>query len=61
MAKTKIFQTLTDNLPTILRKNIFHEISPESFSQGFLLILQFSENFPKTHRELSEKIAHEFY
>ena len=56
-----MFRTLTDNLPTILRKNIIHEISPKSFSQGFLLILKFSKNFPKTHREFSEKIAHEFY
>ena len=55
MAKTKTFLTLTDNLPTILRKNIFHEISPKSFSQGFLLIFKFSENFPKTHREFSGK------
>ena len=38
---------------TIFRKIIFHEINPESFSQCFLLIFQFSENLPKI-------IAHEF-
>ena len=61
MAKTKLFRTLTDNLQTILPKKIFHEISPQPFSQGFLLILKFSEHFPKTDREFSEKTVHEFY
>ena len=51
----KIFRTFTNNLPTILGKNIFHEIKPKSFPQGFLLIFKFSENCPKTHREFSEK------
>ena len=55
MTKPKIFQTFTDNLPTIPPKNIFHKIGPKSFSQGFLLIFKFSENCPKTHQELYAK------
>ena len=39
----------------IFRKIIFREISPKSFSEGFLLIFKFSENCPKTHREFPEK------
>ena len=56
--KNENIRTVTDNLPTILKKNIFHEIRPKSFSQGFLLIFKivrkFTENFPKI-------IAQEFY
>ena len=69
MEKTKIFRTFIENLPTIFRKIIFREISPKSFSQGFLLISIFPKivrkltktnfrNCPKTYREL---IVHEFY
>ena len=62
MAKTKIFGTSTDNLPTIFRKIIFHEINPKSFSEGFLTVFKFPENFPKTYREYPEKIiAQKFY
>ena len=62
MTKAKIFQTFTENLPTIFRKNIFHEISPKSFSQGFLLSFKFCENCLKTHQEFHKKIiAHEVY
>ena len=59
MAKTKLFRTFTDSLP----KNLFFcEISPESFSQGFLLIFKFSKSCPKIHREFPEKlIDHRFY
>ena len=57
-----------ENIPNIHRqfadnsqKNVFHEISAKSCSQGFLLIFKFSGNCPKTHREFPEKIiAHEF-
>ena len=58
MAKTKIFRTFTENLRTISRKIIFHEISLKSFSQGFLLIFKLSENLPRISRKV---IAHEFY
>ena len=62
MADTKIFRTLTENLQTIFRKIIFREISPKSFSQGFLLIFKFSENCQKNYRELHEElITHELY
>ena len=62
MTKTKTFRTFTENLPTILRKNIFSKISPKSFSQGLLFIFKFSENCPRTYREFPEEIiAHEFY
>ena len=69
MAKTKIFRTFIENLPTIFRKIIFREIGPKSFFRGFLLISIFPKivrkltetnfrNCPKTYREL---IVHEFY
>ena len=61
MAKTKIFRTFTDNLPTIFRKIIFHEISLKSFSQGFLLISNFPTIIRKLTENFSEKLAHEFY
>ena len=38
------------------RKIIFDEISPKSFSQGFLLIFKFSENSPKISPRISRKI-----
>ena len=47
----KIHREFPDNF----RKIIFHEISPKSFSQGFLLIFKFSKNCPKTHLEFPEK------
>ena len=48
--------------PDNFRKIIFYEISPKSFSQGFLLIFKFSENCPKTNQEISRKIiVHEFH
>ena len=46
MAKTEIFQTFTENLQTIFRKIILHEISPKPFFQGFVLIFNFYENCP---------------
>ena len=62
MAKTKVFRTFTDNLPTILKKHFFHEIGPKSFSQGFLLIFQIfrklSENSGRIFRKV---IAQELY
>ena len=62
MAETKTFRTFAENLPTIFRKIIFREISPKSFSRGFPLIFKFSENCPKTYRELPEElITREFY
>ena len=61
MAKTKIFRTFTYNLPTIFRKIIFHETSLKSFSQGFLLISNFSIIVRKLTGNFSEKLAHEFY
>ena len=60
--KNEKFRTFTENLQTIFQKILFHEINPKSFSEGFLTIFKFSENFPKTHREYPKKIiAHEFY
>ena len=54
-----LFYGKNENIPKIcrqfFRKIIFHEISPKSFSQGFLMIFRFSENCPKTHREFPEK------
>ena len=65
MAKTKIFRTFTDNLPTILGKNVFHEIRPKSFSQGFLLIFKFfqklSENSGRIFRKIIAQEFHEKY
>ena len=53
-----IYPVFADNFPKIF----FHEISPKSFPQSFLLIFTFSENLPKPHREFPEKIIiHEFY
>ena len=51
----KLFRTLTENFPTIVREIIFHEISQKSFRKDFLLIFNFSESCPKTHREFPEK------
>ena len=56
MAKTKIFRTFTENLETIFRKIIFHEISQKSFSEGFLTISKFSENSLRISRK-----NYEFY
>ena len=57
-----------ENIPNIHRQfadnfriNIFHEISPKSFSQGFLLISDFSTIVSKLAKNFPEKIAHEFY
>ena len=58
-----------ENIPNIHRqfadnsqKNIFHEIRPKLFSQGFLLIFQvfrkLSKNSPRIFRKI---IAQEFY
>ena len=46
-----VHREFVDNFP----KNYFHEISPKSFSQAFLLILKFSESCSKTHQGFSEK------
>ena len=62
MAKTKMFRNVTDTFPTIFQKIIFHEISPKSFPQSFLLIFKFYQNCPQTHREVLERIiVYEFY
>ena len=66
MAKIKIFRAFTDNLSTTFRKIIFHEISPKSFSQDFLVIFKFfpklTENFPKRNRShVLSKYFSEFY
>ena len=58
MANVKIFRTFTENLQTIFRNIILHEIDPKSFSQGFPLIFKFSENSPRISREI---MAHEFH
>ena len=48
-----------ENIPNINRQfseqNIFTKLVQNHFSQGFLLILKFSENCPITHREFFEK------
>ena len=51
-----------ENIPNIHRqfadnflKNIFHEISLKSFSQGFLLISDFSTIVPKLAENFPEK------
>ena len=62
MAKTKILRTFTDNLPTILGKNVFHEIRPKSFSQGFLLIFKFFQKLSENSGRIFRKIiAQEFH
>ena len=42
-------------------KYYFQEISPKTFSQGFLLIFKFSENCPKVPRISVIIIVHQFY
>ena len=59
--KTKIFQTFMDNLPTILQKIFFGEITSKSFFQGFLLIFKFPEDLPKAENFVRKIIAHDFY
>ena len=60
MTKTKMYRTFTKNFPTIFRKIIFHEISPKSFSWGFLLIFKISKICPKTEN-FQKIMAHGFY
>ena len=43
-----------ENPPTLCRKITFQEICPKSFSKDFLLIFEFSESCPRTHRAFSE-------
>ena len=54
MANMKIFSTFTENMLMVLQK-LFSQISPKPFSQGFLWIFKFSENFPKAHQEFPKK------
>ena len=59
MAKQKYSEHSTRICRRFSKKIIFHEISPKSFSQGFLLILRkFFENSPRIYRQIS---VHEFY
>ena len=55
-SKNKIFQTFTENLPTIFRKIIFHEISPKSFQNHFpkvFIDFHMSRKFPENSPRIS--------
>ena len=60
--RKKTFQTFTDDLLTILPKNVSHEIRPTSVSQGFVLIFQIVQKFAENSPRIFQKIiAQEFY
>ena len=61
MAKTKIFRTFTDNLPTVLKKISFTKLDQNHFpkvSVDFQIFRKLSENSPRIFRKI---IAQEFY
>ena len=62
MAKAEIFRTFTWKLLTTVRENIFREISPKSFCEGFLLIFSIFQHLSENSPRISQKIiAYKFY
>ena len=60
MTKMELFRKFSKNLQKISQKLFPMKFVQEFFFSDFLLIFDTSENLPKSHRELSERIFHEF-
>ena len=62
MAKTKIFRTFTDNLPTILKK-VFFTKSDQNHFPRFLMIFyifrKLSENSPRIFRKIIAQVLYQ--